>query len=195
MLQPNSNKLHGLTDQSLHPRQQPPLIGALWLVPDLRSTDSLQRVLAECPSAHGLTFFQPHITVKSGQTVSVPSDEHMQDFAGQLKGPFALRVQRIGYESSFFRTVYLECLLDAEQQASIAKVTAQQELAGTKPFAPQLKFAGGRLEESEKELLTRSLSAAVETITFDRLVFASVPNDEIAWDQIDRWQMTSPTNL
>lgn len=195
MLEPKSYKLHDLTDQSLHPRQKPQLIGALWLIPDPKSTGLLQGVIAECPSAHGLTFFQPHITLKSGQAVSIPSDEQMQDFAGQLKSPFALQVQRIGYDSVFFRTVYLECLLNSEQQASIAKVTAQQELAGTKPFTPQLKFAGGRLEESGKELLTRSLSAAVETITFDRLVFASVPNDEIAWDQIDRWQITRPANL
>jgi hypothetical protein len=191
----DTHRLDDLRQNTLPALDLLPSIAALWLIPDHQTTESLRQVIEQYTGGSKLKFFQPHVTVQSGKVEELPALDVLHFSAKCFGGSLVVDIKSINFESSFFRSVYIDCVLNEVQHRSAVEIGVLLGLNGAKPFNPQLKFAGGVVDPADHAILREALANQLKTITFNRICFASVPNDEIAWNSIGRWQLTEMVSL
>ena len=141
---------------------------SLWLRPQEPLRTTLSAIVRRLARDLQAIEFEPHVTVFCGRSSDEEAEETAREIAARFP-PMELTAERLGYTSSFTKTLFVEFL----ESASARELSEAARRGCARPsdyvFRPHLSLVYKTLLEARQRQLCGSLDVPMGAYVFDRI--------------------------
>ncbi|MFW5775099.1 MAG: 2'-5' RNA ligase family protein [Chitinivibrionales bacterium] len=160
---------------------------AIWLLPSQPCHRILKEKITSLSSRYGAPVFNPHCTLCSASSNDMDSlVEQAAKISAKIE-PFKIPVERIGYSTEYFQTLYVQLAQVEKLRATRAAFIQGLSLPAQNQYMPHISLLYARMTLTQKSALAATIRLPLEWVTITSAAVVIPDNPEGDWKDIQSW--------